>query len=100
MATHSSVLFWKIPWTKGAWWATVYGVAEFDVDFALAHWVETDRLEIKFDWFDEDGFCDVVAGVTAPFDITLNGQGVSSSVGIAYQAEAQRGSLGKEVGML
>ena len=52
-----------------------------DVDFALARWVETDRLEIKFDWFGEDGFCDVVAGVTAPFDITLNGQGVSSSVG-------------------
>ena len=31
MATHSSILGWRIPWTEGgAWWATVYGVAESD----------------------------------------------------------------------
>ena len=23
MATHSSILIWKIPWTEGTWWATV-----------------------------------------------------------------------------
>ena len=28
MATHSSVLAWRIPGTGGAWWATVYGVAQ------------------------------------------------------------------------
>ena len=22
MATHSSILTWKIPWTRGAWWAS------------------------------------------------------------------------------
>ena len=27
MATHSSVLAWRIPGTRGAWWAAVYGVA-------------------------------------------------------------------------
>ena len=27
MATHSSILAWKIPWTE-AWWATVHGVAK------------------------------------------------------------------------
>ena len=27
MATHSSILAWRIPWT-GVWWATVYGVAK------------------------------------------------------------------------
>ena len=27
MATHSSILAWRIPWTE-AWWATVYGVAK------------------------------------------------------------------------
>ena len=33
MATHSSILAWRIPWTeensmdRGAWWATVHGVA-------------------------------------------------------------------------
>ena len=29
MANHSSILAWKIPWTeRGAWWATVHGVAK------------------------------------------------------------------------
>ena len=28
MATHSGILAWKI---KGAWWATVHGVAESDM---------------------------------------------------------------------
>ena len=29
MAPHSSIPAWRIPWT-GAWWATVYRVAELD----------------------------------------------------------------------
>ena len=28
MATHSSTLAWKIPWTTGAWQATIHGVAK------------------------------------------------------------------------
>ena len=28
MATHSSVLAWRIPWTEDTWQATVHGVAE------------------------------------------------------------------------
>ena len=28
MATHSSVLAWKFPMDKGAWWATVHEVAK------------------------------------------------------------------------
>ena len=28
MATHSSVLAWRIPGTGGAWWAAVYGVTQ------------------------------------------------------------------------
>ena len=28
MATHSSILAWKIPTDRGAWWATVHGVAK------------------------------------------------------------------------
>ena len=27
MATHSSSLAWRIPMDRGAWWATVHGVA-------------------------------------------------------------------------
>ena len=34
MATHSSVLAWRIPGT-GAWWAAVYGVAESDTTEAI-----------------------------------------------------------------
>ena len=28
METHSSILAWGIPMDRGAWWATVHGVAE------------------------------------------------------------------------
>ena len=28
MATHASILAWEIPWTGGAWWAAVHGVAK------------------------------------------------------------------------
>ena len=31
MATHSNIPAWKIPWTRGAWWATVHEVAESDM---------------------------------------------------------------------
>ena len=28
MATYSSILAWRIPMDRGAWWATVHGVAK------------------------------------------------------------------------
>ena len=28
MATHSSILAWRIPRDRGAWWATVHGVSK------------------------------------------------------------------------
>ena len=28
MATHSSILAWRIPMDRAAWWATVHGVAK------------------------------------------------------------------------
>ena len=28
MATHSSILAWRIPMGRGAWWATVHGVTK------------------------------------------------------------------------
>ena len=28
MATHSSILAWRIPTDRGAWWATVHGVTK------------------------------------------------------------------------
>ena len=34
MATHSSILAWRILRTEGAWWATVHGVARVGHDLA------------------------------------------------------------------
>ena len=28
MAAHSSILAWRIPMDRGAWWTTVHGVAK------------------------------------------------------------------------
>jgi len=28
MATHSSILAWRIPMDRGAWWVTIHGVAK------------------------------------------------------------------------
>ena len=34
MATHSSILAWRIPWTEMAWQAAVHGVARVGHDLA------------------------------------------------------------------
>ena len=31
IATHSSILAWRIRMNRGAWWATVHGVTESDM---------------------------------------------------------------------
>ena len=42
MATHSSILAWRIPMDRGAWWATVHGICkELDT---------TERLSIAWQW--------------------------------------------------
>ena len=38
MATHSSVLTWRIPMDRGAWWITVHGVAK--------SWTQLKRLSM------------------------------------------------------
>ena len=35
MATHSSILAWRIPMDRGAWQATVLGVTELDMTWWL-----------------------------------------------------------------
>ena len=32
MATHSSILAWRIPMDREAWWATVHGIARVGHD--------------------------------------------------------------------
>ena len=36
METHSSILAWRIPRDRGAWWATVHGVAQSWTDWQLS----------------------------------------------------------------
>ena len=31
MATHSSILAWRIPMDRGAWWATAHGVPKSQI---------------------------------------------------------------------
>ena len=31
MGTHSSIIAWRIPMDRGAWWATVHGIAKLDL---------------------------------------------------------------------
>ena len=37
MATHSSILAWRVPMDKGAWQAIVHRVAELDMTEVTAH---------------------------------------------------------------
>ena len=38
MATHSSILSWRIPMDRGAWWAKVHGI--------MKSWTQQKRLSI------------------------------------------------------
>ena len=37
IATHSSVLAWRITMDRGAWWTTVYGVAKSRTQLSNLH---------------------------------------------------------------
>ena len=43
MATHSSVLAWRIPMDREVWWATVHRVAELDTaeQLSMQHSIST-----------------------------------------------------------
>ena len=44
MTTHSSILAWEIPWTRGAWWSTVHGVAK------VGHYLVTKQPHLFSAW--------------------------------------------------
>ena len=45
MATHSSILAWRIPMDRGAWWATVHGLTKNRT--WLSNWTEQDCQPLK-----------------------------------------------------
>ena len=55
MATHSSILAWKIPVDRRAWWATVMGLQRVRHDWATKHKDKQRKffrclLHLKFIW--------------------------------------------------
>ena len=44
MATHSSILAWRIPMDRGAWWATVHGVSKSQTQ--VSDWAHTSSHEM------------------------------------------------------
>ena len=48
MATHCSILAWKIPWTKGAWWATYTPWGSKEVDTTEQHHFRTKVTPISW----------------------------------------------------
>ena len=53
MATHSSILAWRIRMDRGAWWATAHGVAESWIQLSIAqHNTKSEYLNI---------FCDTIS---------------------------------------
>ena len=46
MATHSGILAWRIPIDRGAWWATIHGVAELDMAEQLSTHITNQLLNI------------------------------------------------------
>ena len=46
MATHSSILAWRISMDRGAWWATVHGVARSQTQLSDFHFtIQSDMTE-------------------------------------------------------
>ena len=50
MATHSSVLAWRIPVDRGVWWATVHGVTNWVTKHSYAVHMSLQDLGIKLNW--------------------------------------------------
>ena len=48
MATHSSILIWRIPMDRGAWWDTVHGIAKSQTWWATKH--STAYIYIRY-WY-------------------------------------------------
>ena len=51
MVTHSSILAWEIPWTRGVWWVTVHGHKR------VAYNLTTKQQQTISYHFDQDFFC-------------------------------------------
>ena len=46
MAAHASILAWRIPMDRGAWWATVHGLQRVGSDRVTGHQQSTSKETI------------------------------------------------------
>ena len=56
MATHSIILAWRIPWTRGTWWATVHGVTK--------SWTRVKQLSMYARRHPDFSSCVILGGVS------------------------------------
>ena len=69
MATHSSILAWRIPMVRGAWWVTVHGVTK--------SWTQLKRLTTHTcSWENQvDSALKTLRGVvSSAFGMVINGK--------------------------
>ena len=87
MATHSSILAWRISWTKGAWWATVHSVAESDMtETTQQAWMKGRQARLKAERQLQMVFiCESAFSVICPID-----GGTVASLVLPIQGVTQR----------
>ena len=47
VATHSSILAWRIPGTEGAWWTSAHGVAQSWTRLKQQQWLSASKMAIS-----------------------------------------------------
>ena len=58
MATHSSILAWRIFMDRGAWQATVHGVTEGRTQLRIQPSTEQHNVDVAFTSVEKDGLFD------------------------------------------
>ena len=82
MEAHSSILAWRIPMDRGAWWATVHGVTKSQTQLSSRHgmacfifvWIKLERINFTAFCILQKGIFNILrasCGYTDSWDITV-----------------------------
>ena len=82
MEAHSSILAWRIPMDRGAWWATVHGVTKSQTQLSSRHgmacfifvWIKLERINFTAFGILQKGIFNILrasCGYTDSWDITV-----------------------------
>ena len=94
MATHSSILAWRIPMDRGAWWATVHGVAKSQTRLSNLSLSLSERTG-------KPGVLQSMGSQTVRHSwaaeqqprVTVHKQQFSTSMGLTFHGEGQLGKM-------